>query len=769
MDKVMRGLPFVSTYIDDVLIHSTDDEMHAKHLNEVFMRLRKAGLTLRGKKCVIGTPQVTYLGHLFTGSGVTPDREKVKAVEEWPIPHNATEVRQFLGLASYYRRFIQNFADVAAPFTQKDVVFSWSNDCSRAFKTLKCKLIGAPILVYPRVDKEASQFQLQTDASVLGLGAVLEQGGGGHVIAYASQILTKAEANYSVIQARVFGCSLRNKAVQTLSLGRSFQLWTDHKPLQWLSEQRMEGMLCRWALALQEYIFTVEYRKGSHNDNADALSRRRETVGRASHLAATRSTTGVLAEQIRIAQQKDDIIQQVYQALREGVVYRTYIPGPTSEAITVPVLLACLCKEYLTLCHDSATGGHQGWHKTLHKLRREAYWVNMAQDADQHCRECNICQRTKPTAPKRAPLINIPVGRPWQMVAVDILEVLVSSNNNRYILVVQGFFTKWADARPIPDQTAVRITRELVHIFAGYGIPEIIHSDQGRNFESTIFQQTMAAFGVKKSRTTAYHPQGDGMVERFNRTLLQLLRAYVDQQNEWETYLPLALYAYRTSTHTSTSVSPFELMFGRQPKDHTEGQTGYAVDEYQGTMQAKLAELMDFVETHMVDAARHQKQEYDKHMGIRTFKAGDLVWLSIPMAGKLDPRWEGGWKVKACKSPVNMEVNDGTRNRVVHVNRLRHRIQMAEGEEVGSTDRTQGEWVPPQIEHITVEGTPPQGPEPDLENNDQPVQPEEPIQRRYLSRSRRPPDYIFKLEDKLREGSDECNLGDLMNGEEELY
>ena len=208
----------------------------------------------------------------------------------------------------------------------------------------------------------------------------------------------------------MFGCSLRIRQFRHYLLGRRFQLWTDHKPLQWLSEQRMEGMLCRWALALQEYNFTVENRKGSHNDNADALSRRRETVGRASHLAATRSTTGVLAEQIRIAQQKDDIIQQVYQALRlsvkqptgtiwrkspfsryhqlwsqlklrEGVVYRTYIPGPTSEAITVPVLPACLRKEYLRLCHDSATGGHQGWHKTLHKLRREAYWVNMAQDA----------------------------------------------------------------------------------------------------------------------------------------------------------------------------------------------------------------------------------------------------------------------------------------------------------------------------------------------------------------------------------------------------
>eukprot|EP00731_Ephydatia_muelleri_P003473 Em0001g3473a len=504
---------------------SPDDEMHAKHLNEVFMRLRKAGLTLRGKKCV------------------TPDREKVKAVEEWPIPQNATEVRQFLGLASYYRRFIQNFADVAAPLhnlTQKDVVVSWSNDCSRAFKTLKCKLIGAPILVYPRVDKEASQFQHLTDASALGLGAVLEQGG--HVIAYASRILTKAEANYSVIQRECLAVVYGIRQFRHYLLGRSFQLWTDHKPLQWLSEQRMEGMLCRWALALQKYKFTVEYRKGSHNDNADALSRRRETVGRASHLAATRSTTGVLAEQIRIAQQKDDIIQQVYQA-------------------------------------NSQRGQSGGSH---------------------------------------------------------LLADTISYGHN------------------------------------------------------SNAEKTMAAFGVKKTHTTAYHPQGDGMVERFNLTLLQLLRAYVDQQNEWEKYLPLALYAYRTSTLTSTSVSPFELMFGRQPKDHTEGQTGYEVDEYQGTMQAKLAELMDFVETHMVDAARHQKQEYDKHMGIRTFKAGDLVWLSIPTAGKLDPRWEGGWKVKACKSPINMEVSDGTRNRVVHVNRLRHLIQMAEGEEVGSTDRTQG-------------------------------------------------------------------------------
>ena len=189
--------------------------------------------------------------------------------------------------------------------------------------------------------------------------------------------------------------------------------------------------------------------------------------------------------------------------------------------------------------------------------------MNMAQDVDRHCRECITCQKSKLPMPVRSPLTNIPIGRPWQMIAIDILEVPVSTKNNRYLLVIQDYFTKWVDARPLPDQTAIRITAELVKLFCTYGVPEIVHSDQGRNFESSIVQSTLEAFGVKKSRTTPYHPQGDGMVERFNRSLLQLLRTYVERQEDWEQHLPLALYAYRTATHTSTGVSPFQLMYGR--------------------------------------------------------------------------------------------------------------------------------------------------------------------------------------------------------------
>jgi len=184
------------------------------------------------------------------------------------------------------------------------------------------------------------------------------------------------------------------------------------------------------------------------------------------------------------------------------------------------------------------------------------------------------------------------------MIAVDIVEVPVSCQNNRYLLVMQDYFTKWPTAIALPDQTAARITRELVKLFSDFGIPRIVHLDQGCNFESIILHQTMEAFGVSKSHTTAYHPQGDGMVEHLNRSLLQLLRVYIDTQEEWERYLPLVLFAYRTAVHASTGVSPFTLMFTRPPQiTDLSIPTAFDSGSYQAQLQAKLAKLRDFVES----------------------------------------------------------------------------------------------------------------------------------------------------------------------------
>ena len=752
MDKIMRGLSFVTTYQDDILIHSRNAHDHRSHLQEVFRRLADAGLTLRGRKCSIGMSEVSYLGHIFSASGMGPDPQKVKAIKDWPVPSDVTALRQFLGLASYYRRYIQSFADISAPLnklTWKSIPFEWSSECSEAFAMLKDNLMKAPILAYPCFTPNAAKFIVQTDASGVGLGAVLEQDE--HVISYASRSLTSPERQYSTIQRECAAIVFALKQFRHYLLGRHFKILTDHAPLQWLSAQKMEGMLCRWALALQEYDFDIEYRKGKQNVNADALSRKY------SPCAITQIDSHLPLQEIRASQQADSVLSQVIRACQQiepckspdwqqhplrryrqlwsqlkmvdDVLCREYCPGPTSEKMTVPVLPANLRCAALSRCHDAPGAGHLGSEKTLERLRMQAYWVGMAQDVEQYCQECYTCQKAKPPLPQRSPMVNVPVGRPWQMVAIDILKVPLSSNNNQYLLVAQDYFTKWPIAIPMPDQKADRISRELVKIFATYGQPEMIHSDQGKNFESTILSQVLKAFDISKTRTTAYHPQGDGMVERLNRSLLQLLRSYVSKYSDWEYYLPLVLYAYRTSVHSSTNVSPFALMYGRQPKTDLSHTPAFDTQSYSAHIRKKLAELRDFVETNLAESAHHQKQAYDQHSNSRKFSVDSCVWLYIPTARKLDSRWEGGWKIKSIKSPVTMEITDGQRIKVVHVNRLRHRFPQSSDEQSPSSQHNTHSplWEPPWVEHFHLP------PEESTDNVDS--------TRRYPRRdSRQPPD-----------------------------
>ena len=493
----------------------------------------------------------------------------------------------------------------------------------------------------------------------------------------------------------------------------------------------MEGLLCRWSLAFQEYDFTIKYRKGCLNANADALSRLYPPVT----TAATQLSTDTVIAELYAAQQADPITKQIADALqsspdkprgqqwhhppllrfcqlwtqltmKDGVICRRYKPEPSGEVITVPILPSSMQHSALYHCHNSPAAGHQGVDKTLNHLKFEGYWVNMAQDVERYCRECVICQQSKLALPGKAPLVSMPIGNPWQMVAVDILTVPVSTQGNKYLLVIQDYFTKWADAIPLPNQKATTITSALIKLFSTIGMPQIVHSDQGRNFESTILKQSLEAFGISKSHTTAYHPEGDGMVERFNRTLLQLLQIYVEQESEWEEHLPLALYAYCTAVHTATGMSPYVLMFGRQPQ-MTVFETPRAFDPttYQFHLRAKLAKLKDFVESKLVSSAAEQKMFHDRRACVRSFQVDDNVWLSLPCAGKLDPKWQGDWKVVSVKSPINVEISNGTQRKVVHINRLQHCVQPTNTKDsICTGDET---WSPTQIEHF-IESMSPQ-------------------------------------------------------------
>ena len=213
------------------------------------------------------------------------------------------------------------------------------------------------------------------------------------------------------------------------------------------------------------------------------------------------------------------------------------------------------------------------------------------------------------------------------------------------------------------------------------------------------------------------------MVERLNRSLLQMIRALVEKQHDWERYLPMVMFAYQTAVHASTKMTPFSLMFGRVPMiTQFPSATAFEPGSYSAHLQAKFAELRHFVETSLTEAATAQKQFYDRHTEERAFHPGDLVWLPIPTAGKLDPRWEGDWMIQEIVSPINAKISDGLRTRVVHINRLRHRVIPQWTDSPLSPTHTSDAWQPPQIDHVIVSADSP-----------------EPI-RRYPQRERRPPD-----------------------------
>ena len=278
MDSVLSGLLWNTclVYIDDVIVFSESISDHVKRLEEVFERFESAGWKLKAQKCFFGNTEVAFLGHRISADGISPDTEKVRAIYDFPKPTNVSELRSFIGLISYYRKFIKNFANKAAPLhklLKKGVKFTWDSECESAFQEFKVVLTSYPILRYPDF---SLPFVLYTDACDTGIGAVLAQNGpdGERTIAYASRSLKPNERNYAVIEKEALAIVWSVKYFRHYLFGRQFTVITDHNPLKWLmSIKDPAGRLARWSLTLQEYDITIQHRPGKVHQNADALSR----------------------------------------------------------------------------------------------------------------------------------------------------------------------------------------------------------------------------------------------------------------------------------------------------------------------------------------------------------------------------------------------------------------------------------------------------------------------------------------------------------------
>ena len=279
MEAVMSGMQWESCmiYIDDIIIFGKTFSEHNARLRKVFQKLRDAGLKMKPQKCQFLCKEIKYLGHIVSERGIQTDPEKIQAVADWPTPRSADDVKQFIGLASYYRRFITNFAKIAAPLHKlatKGKEFCWSKECEESFCLLKRALVTAPVLSYPCSE---GLFVLDTDASDQAIGGVLSQivNNQEKVICYGSKVLSKAEKNYCTTRQELLAIVYFLKQFRHYLLGRKFKVRTDQKALTWLQKFKdPEGQMARWQLQLAEYDFIIEHRAGRSHSNADALSRK---------------------------------------------------------------------------------------------------------------------------------------------------------------------------------------------------------------------------------------------------------------------------------------------------------------------------------------------------------------------------------------------------------------------------------------------------------------------------------------------------------------
>jgi len=731
-------------YLDDVIIFGKTFEEMIQNLKKVLSRLREVNLKVNPKKCILFSQKVKYLGHIISSEGISTDSEKINAVNNWPIPQNKKHLRSFLGLCSYYRKFVKGFSILAKPLyvlTENQTKFIWNKQCEDAFNRLKQALTSSPILSLP---KEEGELILDTDASNFGIGAVLSQKQDGveKVISYFSRVLSRAEKNYCVTRRELLSIIESIKTFHHYLYGRKFLVRTDHASLKWLlSFKDVEGQLARWMEKLQQYEFEVIYRKGKLHANADGLSRRPCAEDQCRYCARVEIKEAqkqeklvarvVLAEsnlmdwrqeqlqdsEISIFLQGKEIGERpVWQEIaskgiaakvywtywdslevQNGVLYKRWETPNLKNTVVQLIVPKIRRKQILEEAHDSPSGGHFGINKTLEKIRKRFYWATCKQDVEEWCKSCKIClARRGPTGKGKSPLQIYNVGAPFERVQMDILGPLpLTILGNKYLLVVVDCFTKWVEAFPLKNIRARTVAEVfLSQIVSRHGVPLEIHTDQGRNFESQVFRELSCALGIKKTRTSALHPQSDGQVERQHQTILNYLAKFISEnQRDWDRWIPMCLLAYRSSKHETTGVTPAELYFARDlrlPMDLLRGnppgeRESERTIDYVSRIRKKLEDLHETVRKRIDIKSSQTKIWYDQKARKLQFNVGQKVWFYNPRrkkgrAPKLQSSWEGPYFIIKKLNDVVYCIcrSNRSKKKVVHADRLASFIERKE-------------------------------------------------------------------------------------------
>lgn len=685
---------YALVYMDDTLAIGKDWPDHLKSLELILQAILDANLRLKPSKCEFGMQEMEFLGHVISSEGITVNKKKINAVENFPTPSSVKKVRSFVSLCSFYRKFIPCFAKIARPLydlLSKDAKFGWGPEQQTSFDELKHKLVTAPVLSH--YDPNA-KTEIHTDACTFGIGAILMQyqSDGKSLVrktlAYASRSLHDAEKRYHVTELECLAVVFAVETFRPYLYGHPFSVVTDHCSLcNLINLKDPNGRLARWALRLQPYKFSIRYNSGKNHGHVDALSR--SPVDPAPEKEITLDDCFVNSQVVQnsdfpniLSKQRSDpqfrsIIESLLESndqdlpkpkkyidyeLINGVLYKANLePDSRLWTLCVPkVFRAKLLEDVHIHC------GHLGFFKTWCAVKSRYYWPNIYQHVRKFVQACHTCQiygRRNISNP--GPLQPIsPPSQVFARIGIDYVGPLPKSEyGNKYIMLMVDHTSRYMEATAVPNITsACAINAILDKVIHRHGYPLEILCDQGRHFISTEFRNFCKACNIKLTFTSVYSPSTNGLCEKANDSLKRILAKRVgDDHPTWDQKLQDSVFAYNSSVHEVTKFSPFYCLFGREPKLKCDLEFPIPEPSNSETLSTRVRRTRKLANERTEKFQSKQKAKYDASHSIREFEVGDLVLHAnfereVGKVTKFLVKWKGSYIIVRKLGPLTYQI-----------------------------------------------------------------------------------------------------------------